>query len=81
MISKQEIFKNVLSNKYNNAKNLDLQLLATMKKLGWAVYYHHAEDGYKRVIDSEEGSMYYGFEGSPEWQDDIKRCLKQLNRL
>lgn len=81
MISKQETFKNVLSNKYNSAKKLDLELLAAMKKLGWAIYFDHGEDGYKRVIDSEVGSIYYGFEGSPEWQNDVKRCLKQLDRL
>lgn len=81
MISKQQTFKNVLSNKYNNSKSLDLELLAAMKKLGWAIYFEHGEDGYKRVVDSSEGAIYYGFEGSPEWQDDIKRCLTQLNRL
>lgn len=81
-MSKQEIFKRILSGYYRSVNNLDKELWATMsEKFYWSLTLNDKDENV--AFKSISGDFYITniYENSLGWHNDIRSCLKILDRI
>ena len=77
-MSKQETFRRLLAGEYDDARHVmidcDLELLEQMRSYGWFAYSRPLVKWNKNVENHQ-------YEGSAEWNIDIRRALEALQRI
>ena len=80
-MSKQETFKKLLSNYFQQWNDLDKEMQASMRfTFYWSLTLINASHVSYKTVD---GAWFVKsvYEGGPEWRQDILSCLKKLGRI